>query len=98
MADIPAHVIFGIRMKRMHEARGWSLRELGRRSGVSNPMLSKIEHGGSCTLDIAAKIAGALRTTIDAMLSPWTCGQCIDSPPPGFTCQACGAHGKASHG
>lgn len=94
-ADVLPHIIFGVRMKQARERHGWSQRELGRRSGITSVALGKIEAGGGITLDHAVTIAATLRAPLLSMLILWTCGQCLDSPPAGYTCQACSAHGGA---
>src|SRR3954468_18625399 len=48
---------------------GFSLRDLGERSGVSAPMLSQVERGEtSPTLAVAAKIAAGLELTLSQLL------------------------------
>jgi transcriptional regulator with XRE-family HTH domain len=48
---------------------GFSLRDLGERSGVSAPMLSQVERGEtSPTLVVAAKIAAGLELTLSQLL------------------------------
>lgn len=57
------------RIRRLREAKGLSLRDLARDTGVSAPMLSQVERGEtSPTLQIAAKIASGLDLTLSQLL------------------------------
>src|SRR6476661_7165018 len=57
------------RIRALREAMGLSLRDLAERSGVSAPMLSQVERGGtSPTLAVAAKIATGLELTLSQLL------------------------------
>lgn len=59
----------GRRVKALREAMGLSLRDLADRSGVSAPMLSQVERGGtSPTLAIAGRIATGLDLTLSQLL------------------------------
>jgi XRE family transcriptional regulator, regulator of sulfur utilization len=59
----------GDRVRALREAMGFSLRDLGERSGVSAPMLSQVERGEtSPTLAVAAKIAAGLELTLSQLL------------------------------
>jgi transcriptional regulator with XRE-family HTH domain len=59
----------GPRVKALREGMGLSLRDLAERSGVSAPMLSQVERGGtSPTLAIAAKIASGLELSLSQLL------------------------------
>ncbi|MEX2537222.1 MAG: XRE family transcriptional regulator [Actinomycetota bacterium] len=59
----------GDRVRSLREAMGFSLRDLARTSGVSAPMLSQVERGGtSPTLDIATRIASGLELTLSQLL------------------------------
>lgn len=69
MAD-PVSRAFARSLLRLRTARGWSQARLSRESGVSAPAISKIEaYGQGCRLSVAALIAGALGTGIDAMIA-----------------------------
>jgi XRE family transcriptional regulator, regulator of sulfur utilization len=64
--DVPA---IGERVRALREAMGLSLRDLAARSGVSAPMLSQVERGGtSPTLAIATRIAAGLELTLSQLL------------------------------
>ena len=53
----------------MREAKGLSLRDLARQTGVSAPMLSQVERGEtSPTLQVATKIASGLDLTLSQLL------------------------------
>ena len=61
--------VLGARVRALREAMGLSLRDLGRRSGVSAPMLSQVERGEtSPTLAIAGRIAGGLDLSLSQLL------------------------------
>lgn len=72
--------------------RRWSMRDLCAKAGL--PMapatIQRIEQGGGTNLDIAVKVATALGLSLDSLITRPACMQCGDSPPPGFTCNACG--------
>lgn len=57
------------RIRRLREAKGFSLRELARETGVSPPMLSQVERAEtSPTLHVASKIATGLGLTLSQLL------------------------------
>src|SRR4051794_22728480 len=59
----------GGRIRALREGMGYSLRDLGERSGVSAPMLSQVERGEtSPTLAVAAKIAAGLELSLSQLL------------------------------
>ena len=62
-------VAVGPRIRALREAMGLSLRDLSERSGVSAPMLSQVERGGtSPTLSIAGRIASGLELSLSQLL------------------------------
>ncbi len=69
LAHTDPSAALGLRIKALREAMGFSLRELGERSGVSAPLLSQVERGEtSPTLSSAAKIASGLELTLSQLL------------------------------
>lgn len=81
---------FGRRVAMARAARDWSMRGLCMKAGIpSASTIDRIEDGSSVSLDTAARVARALGLSLDGLLDP--CRQCQDAPPPGFTCNACGA-------
>ena len=57
-----------IRLER--EARGWSLADLGERSGVSKAMISKVERGeASPTAVLLGRLSGAFGLTLSVLLA-----------------------------
>src|SRR5690349_12504296 len=62
--------VVGGNLKRARSARGFSLVELARRSGVSRSMLNQIERGQSApTINVLFKIAQALDEPFSALLA-----------------------------
>ena len=58
-------------LRRWRERRGWSLRDLGKRSGVSYVTVQRIEAGKmSPTLDTLEKLATALGITVRDLIPP----------------------------
>jgi transcriptional regulator with XRE-family HTH domain len=58
------------RIKAEREARGWSLGELAKRSGVSKAMISKIERGESSpTAMLLGHLSGAFALTVSTLLA-----------------------------
>jgi transcriptional regulator with XRE-family HTH domain len=59
----------GRRVRTLREARGLSLRDLARRSGVSAPMLSQVERSEtSPTIAVAQRIASGLELPLSTLL------------------------------
>ena len=62
-------VAVGRRVHALREARGLSLRDLSKRSGVSAPMLSQVERGEtSPTIAVAQRIASGLDLPLSTLL------------------------------
>jgi transcriptional regulator with XRE-family HTH domain len=62
-------MMIGDRVRRLREAKGWSLRDLSKLTGVSAPMLSQVERAEtSPTLQVAAKIASGLDMSLSQLL------------------------------
>lgn len=60
---------FGPRVRALREGMDLSLRDLSERSGVSAPMLSQVERGGtSPTLAVAERIAAGMELTLSQLL------------------------------
>ena len=60
---------FGTRLRSLREGMDLSLRDLAERSGVSAPMLSQVERGGtSPTLAVAERIAAGLELSLSQLL------------------------------
>lgn len=61
----------GSRVRALRRERGWSRKELGERSGLSERFLAQVEGGqGNLSLKSLAEIAGALATTPVALIEP----------------------------
>jgi transcriptional regulator with XRE-family HTH domain len=66
---VTAAPALGPRVRALREAMGFSLRDLGRRSGVSAPMLSQVERGEtSPTIAVAERIAQGLDLSLSQLL------------------------------
>ncbi len=57
---------FGMRLRRLREARGWTQAALARRVDVTEPYISMLETGAKCnpTLALVKKLARALGVTL----------------------------------
>ena len=61
----------GHQIRRLREARGWTLATLARRAGTSAPALHRYENGGDrFRVDTLRKVAGALGARLDVRLVP----------------------------
>jgi transcriptional regulator with XRE-family HTH domain len=81
---------FGKRIQRERERRGWSVRELARKSGVAASTPLRIEAGQDSSLSSAIAVSSALGLSLDVLLAEPGCGVCDGSPPGGFICSECG--------
>ena len=91
--------VFGARVRRERIARGWSVRELAAKCGISFSTISRTEcaisqsvHGRNegIALTNAVAIAKALGVPLAELLTVPDCAACDDLPPAGFTCNQCG--------
>ena len=90
-ADADLNRWFGMHVRAELKSRGWSSRELSRRSGASASTFTRLKNRQGIALSVAARIADALGKPLGDLIVPATCERCLDRPPAGFTCQACGA-------
>lgn len=81
---------FGRLVAEERARRRWSMRDLCAKAGLPVATIARVEGGGGTSLDIALRFAAALGISLDGLMTPPACVQCGDSPPPGFTCNACG--------
>ncbi|GAA1790221.1 helix-turn-helix domain-containing protein [Planosporangium flavigriseum] len=66
--DGPLEHIIALRVREFRQAKGISLTELARQTGMSKAMLSKIENAQtSCSLSSLAKLADALEVPVTAL-------------------------------
>ncbi len=65
--QVPA--IFGQRIRHERQRRGWNMRKLEARSGVSINTISRAERGGDLTLSNAIAMAAALGASLDILLT-----------------------------
>lgn len=89
-ADTELNRWFGMNVRAELRARGWSSRELSRRSGASPSTFTRTKSGQGVALAVAVRIAAALDVPLAGLVKPVTCQRCSGRPPAGFTCQACG--------
>lgn len=79
-----AHLGFGESVRRLRAEQGLSLTGLGGKAGLDHSTIWQIEKGKSgARLDSALAIAGALGTTVDAMIAapaPGACGAVTAGP------------------
>src|SRR3954452_17314061 len=67
--EMERQIHIGPRVRALREAMDLSLRDLAVRSGVSAPMLSQVERGGtSPTLQVASRIAAGLELKLSQLL------------------------------
>jgi len=63
---------YGERITQVREQKGWSQRELARRTGFSNQQISKVETGAVNTpVETIARIAEALEVPMAALVEPY---------------------------
>lgn len=61
--------MFGENVRRLREARGWSLEQFSEKCGVSFSMIAQVERGlRAPSLSLAAMIADVLGVTLDYLL------------------------------
>lgn len=90
MTGTDVNRLFADRVKRKRTERGWSIRQLATKAGISGSTASRVEHGTETWLSVAAQIAEALGVPLAELVAKPVCGQCDGSPPAGFICSACG--------
>ena len=57
----------GVRLARHRADRGWSLKQAAAASGVPHMTIHRAEHGADIGVSIAARLAAAYGTTLDAL-------------------------------
>ena len=90
---VPA--VFGRRLIREREARGWSMREAGAKIGLSASTVMRAETGRDCALSTAMALAATYGLTLSDLLAEGPCDRCDGKPPAGFICAACAREGPA---
>ena len=85
--------VFGLRLRRAREDRGWSLRQVSAKCGVGPNTIHRAEHGLDISLGSAVQIAGALGISFDELFAEAACVTCDGIPPAGFICGTCGRGG-----
>lgn len=89
-------VIFGQRIKRERERRGWSLRDLAGKCGHAAPSTPlRAEQGHDLWLSSALAIAAAFGLPLGEMLAEPECAHCDGKPPTGWICPKCRREGAA---
>ena len=95
-APVEAARVFGRNIRAVRQSRGWNLRETAPLLGMRFQNLARIEAGEGTTLATAGRIAAGLGVPLTRLLA--ACGECLDAPRPGLTCQECGTPGPAVTG
>lgn len=94
MAD-PLLVLFGQRIRRERERRGWSQRDLAEKAQSKGPSICEYEQARCEPRLLAAlRIAGALEIPLGDLVTNPDCTTCYGRPPDGFACKACGRGGE----
>jgi transcriptional regulator with XRE-family HTH domain len=92
--SVPA--VFGRRVRRERERRGWNLRQLGDASGgVSVNTVMRVEAGNDVMLSNAIMLSAAFGASLGDMLDESSCQTCDGIPPAGFICKECGREGAS---
>lgn len=69
MKNEPAIIAFGLHLRAVREARGWSQQALGDYANVAKATIQRIEHGESApSLDVLVSLADALDTSLPVLL------------------------------
>ena len=85
---------FATHLRARLRALGWTQGELEERAGTSAPTAARALKATGVSLDIAARLAVLVGSTLVTMIGPYTCGTCQGSPYPGYRCLECGAEGE----
>ena len=65
------YIVFGTNLSYRRGLKGYSLRKLGEKCGINHAALSRMENGlMNVTLETLSKLATALDTTPDKLLTP----------------------------
>jgi transcriptional regulator with XRE-family HTH domain len=101
--DLPTSRIVGARIHALRTARGWSLREVGRQTELAGKpvgylTIGRIERNrdparpaAAVIVDDLVALAAVFGVRPEQLLTPPDCFACMDKPPVGFACRACGA-------
>jgi len=87
--------LFGAQLLKARKQRGWTIRDMSAKAGVTLNMISRAERGvGEISLTSALKLAQALGIRLDELAAAAPhCRACLGVPPPGFTCNECARGG-----
>jgi hypothetical protein len=86
----------------LRRERGYSFSALSDRlAAIGRPILPTVLHrlsqgGRRVDVDDLTALATVLGTTATRLLGQTSCPGCLDAPPAGFTCNACGAVGAVA--
>ena len=64
---------FGDNLRRLRTMNGYTLQELAGESGVAMATIGQIEHGASCRLATALRLAAVFGVTVDEMAREELC-------------------------
>lgn len=87
----PLALTMAARLRSERQSRGWTQREMARKTGVSTAQITAWELGTRrITLEALEKLAAAFECEAWVLLKPvGPCRNCGGQPVPGFTCNTC---------
>jgi transcriptional regulator with XRE-family HTH domain len=101
-ADLPTSRAVGANVAALRNLHGWSQRALARQTETAGKpvgfsTITRIEKSATpgaqpvaICIDDVVSLAAALGVTIQRLITPPNCLACMDTPPAGFACRACG--------
>jgi transcriptional regulator with XRE-family HTH domain len=101
--DLPTSRTVGAHIHTLRTARGWSLREVARQADTAGKpigysTIGRIESNRdpnetavAVIVDDLMALAAVFGVRPEQLLTPPDCFACMDKPPAGFACRACGA-------
>ncbi|MEU9444623.1 helix-turn-helix transcriptional regulator [Streptomyces sp. NPDC048304] len=93
----------GANVAALRKMRGWSQRALANQTqntgkAVGFSTICRMEKAArpdqgpvAVYVDDVVSLAAAFGVTVQRLITPPKCRACMDQPPPGFACRACGA-------
>lgn len=87
--------VLAANVARRRAALGLTARDVEKRGGVHHQSVLNVENGKGSTIRTLGQLAAGLGCTAVDLLTGPKCMACFDTPPPGFTCNECGAGGAS---